>query len=109
MELDHRPRGGFGIGVSLKVTQGERHPIQYYREKELETEIVCDVCTPRYAIYGVFGYLIVAHIIPCRSLRRISNSRKELALATSVDKDLADHLIGDALENVVSAFDGFGR
>ena len=26
-----------------------------------------------------------------------------------MDADLADHLIGDALENVVSAFDGFGR
>ena len=26
-----------------------------------------------------------------------------------MEKDLAEHLIGDALENVVSAFDGFGR
>ena len=26
-----------------------------------------------------------------------------------MDKDLAEHLIGDALENIVSAFDGFGR
>lgn len=34
---------------------------------------------------------------------------KELALAQSVDRDLAEYLIGDALENVVSAFDGFGR
>jgi hypothetical protein len=32
-----------------------------------------------------------------------------LALAESSDNELADHLIGDALENVVSAFDGFGR
>ena len=39
----------------------------------------------------------------------MSAEGKELALAQSVDKDLAEHLIGDALENVVSAFDGFGR
>jgi hypothetical protein len=35
--------------------------------------------------------------------------RKELVLAQSPDKELADHLVGDALENLVSAFDGFGR
>lgn len=34
---------------------------------------------------------------------------RELDLAATVDADLAEHLIGDALENVVSAFDGFGR
>jgi hypothetical protein len=34
---------------------------------------------------------------------------KELALAETIEKDLADHLVGDALENLVSAFDGFGR
>ena len=41
--------------------------------------------------------------------KNLELARKELALAESVDKDLAVHLIGDALENVVSAFDGFGR
>ena len=49
MEFDHRPRGGFGIGISMKVTQGTPHPIRHYREKELETEVVCDACTLRYA------------------------------------------------------------
>ena len=32
-----------------------------------------------------------------------------LALAGSQERDVAEHLVGDALENVVSAFDGFGR
>jgi hypothetical protein len=41
--------------------------------------------------------------------KNLELANKELALAGSVDKELADHLIGDALENVVSAFDGFGR
>lgn len=111
MEFDHRPRGGFGIGISLKVTQGERHPIQYYREKELEMEIICDVCTLRYAIYGVFGWCpdCGAHNSLQILTKNVELARKELALATSVEKELADHLIGDALENVVSAFDGFGR
>jgi hypothetical protein len=111
MEFNHPPRGGFGIGISLKVTQGARHPIQHYPERELETEVVCDACTLRYAIYGVFGWCPncgvhnSVHILS----KNFELARKELSLAETVEKDLADHLIGDALENVVSAFDGFGR
>jgi HJR/Mrr/RecB family endonuclease len=41
--------------------------------------------------------------------KNIELAKKELALAEAVDKELADHLVGDALENLVSAFDGFGR
>jgi len=41
--------------------------------------------------------------------KNLELAKKELALAETAEKDLADHLVGDALENVVSAFDGFGR
>jgi hypothetical protein len=111
MEFDHQPRGGFGIGISLKVTQGARHPIQYYREKELETEVVCDACTLRYAIYGVFGWCpdCGIHNSVLILTKNFELARKELILAETAEKELADHLIGDALENIVSAFDGFGR
>jgi hypothetical protein len=111
LEFNHRPRGGFGIGISLKVTQGPRHPIRYYREKELETHVICDNCTLRYAIYGVFGWCPDCGIHNSVQIlsKNLELAKKELALAESAVKDLADHLIGDALENVVSAFDGFGR
>lgn len=111
MEFNHRPTGGFGISISMKVTQGPRHPIKYYREKELETEVVCDNCTLHYAIYGVFGWCPDCGIHNSFQIltKNLELARKELVLAESTDKELADHLIGDALENIVSAFDGFGR
>ena len=111
MEFDQPPRGMFGIGISMKVTQGERHPIRYYREKELETEVLCDNCTLRYAIYGVFGWCpdCGAHNSMQILTKNLELAKRELALAASAEKELADHLIGDALENTVSAFDGFGR
>lgn len=111
VDFDHRPSGGFGIGISMKVTQGARHPIRHYREKELETEVVCDACTLRYAIYGVFGWCPDCGIHNSVQIltKNLELANKELVLAESVDKELADHLIGDALENVVSALDGFGR
>lgn len=111
LEFEHKPRGLFGIGLSLKVQASAPPPIRYYREKELETEIVCDVCTLRYAIYGVFGWCpdCGVHNSLQILLKNLELARKELTLAASAESELADHLIGDALENIVSAFDGFGR
>jgi hypothetical protein len=111
MEFDHRPRSGFGIGLSLKVTRDAPHPVQYYREKDLETEVVCENCKLRFAIYGVFGWC--PDCGQHNSLQILSKNlelvRKELHLAQTAEKDLAEHLVADALKNVVSAFDAFGR
>lgn len=111
MEFDYKPRGGFGIGISLKVTNGPPHAIRYYREKKLETHVVCENCTLRYAIYGVFGWCPDCGIHNSRQIltKNLELAQKELVLADAVEGELAEHLIGDALENAVSAFDGFGR
>src|SRR6202049_2246301 len=111
LEFDHKPHGAFGIGFSMKVTRSGQQPIRYYREKQLETKVTCDKCTLRFAIYGVFGWCpdCGTHNSLQILSKNLELAKKELALAGTVDADLADHLIGDALENVVSAFDGFGR
>ena len=111
LEFEQRPVGLFGIGISLKVQAGRPHPIKYYREKQLETEVVCDHCTLRYAIYGVFGWCPDCGVHNSTQIltKNLELAKKELALAESVDKELGAHLVGDALENIVSAFDGFGR
>jgi hypothetical protein len=111
LEFEHKPRGVFGIGLSLKVKASAPLPIRYYREKELETAITCDGCTLRYAIYGVFGWCpdCGVHNSLQILIKNLELARKELALAATAEGELANYLIGDALENAVSAFDGFGR
>jgi hypothetical protein len=111
LEFEHKPRGLFGIGLSLKVQASAPFPIRYYREKELETAITCDGCTLRYAIYGVFGWCPDCGVHNSLQIltKNLELARKELTLAASAEAELANHLIGDALENTVSAFDGFGR
>jgi hypothetical protein len=110
MEFDHRPSGGFGIGISMKV-EGRPHPIHYYRERSLETEVVCDVCTLRYMIYGVFGFCpdCGAH----NSLQILKKNfdlvEKALAFAEPLEATMAQHWVCNSLEDCVSAFDGFGR
>jgi hypothetical protein len=111
LEFDYKPQGGFGIGVSMKVTGGPQRFHHWYREKELETHVVCDHCTLVYAIYGAFAFCP-----DCGSHNSLTILRKNLeiaeklvALAGAQERELAEHLVGDALENIVSAFDGFGR
>ena len=111
LEFEHKPQGIFGIGLSLRVQRSGPLPIHHYREKELETAITCDSCTLRYAIYGIFGWCPDCGVHnSCQILaKNLELARKELALAGTAEAELAHHLIGDALENAVSAFDGFGR
>jgi hypothetical protein len=102
--------GPFGIRISMKVTT-QPYPLRYYHEPTLETDVVCDRCTLVHAIYGAFAFCpdCGSHnslTILCRNLELAG---KMLKLAAAQESDLAEHLVGDALENVVSALDGFGR
>ena len=111
LEFDHKPEGAFGIGFSMKVKPGRLTPIHHYREKQLETEVVCTHCTLRYSVYGVFAF--------CPDCGRHNSIQilnknlevvgKMLEMATREEKVLAEKLIENALEDCVSAFDGFGR
>jgi len=111
LEFDHKPKGAFGIGISMKVKTGRQTPIHHYREKELETEIVCVNCTLRYAVYGVFAFC--PDCGQHNSLQILDKNLelvgKMLDLAVAAEKDLAESLTANALEDCVSAFDGFGR
>jgi hypothetical protein len=110
LEFDHKPSGAFGIGMSMTV-EGRPHPIRHYREPRLETGVVCEKCTLRYRIYGVFAYCPDCGRHNSRQIldKNLELAGKQLNLAASVEEELSDHLVADALENVVSAFDGFGR
>lgn len=110
LEFNHQPRGGFGIGISMKVT-GQPTPIRHYRERKLETEVVCDQCTLRYMIYGVFGYCPDCRVHNSRQIltKNLELVEKLLGVAETQEPALAVALVENALEDCVSAFDGFGR
>lgn len=109
-DLRHQTRGGF-LKLSVEY-RGHSHPVHYYVEKDLETEVVCDKCTLHYAIYGVFGYCPDCRTHNTRQIleKNLELVEKQISLAAKADDpELTAYLIADALENVVSAFDGFGR
>ncbi len=111
LEFEHKPKGAFGIGISMKVKPGRPTPIHHYREKQLETEVTCSNCTLRYSVYGVFAFC--PDCGQHNSLQILDTNlkliEKLLDLATGADPSVADTLVANALEDCVSAFDGFGR
>jgi hypothetical protein len=112
LEFNHKPRGAFGIGLSMKVERGAPVPIRHYREKALETHVTCAACTLAYAVYGVFAYCPDCGVH--NSVQILKNNlalaKRQVVLAQSLDDaELRRHLIEDALENCVSTFDGFAR
>ena len=112
-QLDHRSPPGSLLGLSISATfkPGTLPPIRHYREKTLETDVVCEACTLSYTIYGVFGFCPDCGQHNSRQIleKNLELAEKQIALAGTLEGDIVAHLIGDALENVVSAFDGFGR
>ena len=112
LEFDYKPEGAFGIGISMKVSPHRLTPIHKFREKKLETEIVCASCTLRYAVYGVFAFCpdCGQHNSSQIFDKNLELVEKMLGLAAGADdKDVSERLIENALEDCVSAFDGFGR
>jgi hypothetical protein len=109
-EFDIKPKGPFGIGFSLKVT-GSATPVSRYLEPRLETELMCDGCSLRYAIYGLFAFCPDCGIHNSLQIlnKNVEVVRKLLALAAATDDGLRERLVENALEDAVSAFDGFGR
>jgi hypothetical protein len=111
MEFDTGPIGPFGIRASLKFDPWSAPPLHRYREKELETSFECPNCSLKYAVYGVFAYCpdCGQHNSLQILVRNLEIVSKELDLASTSDADLSGVLVANALEDCVSAFDGFGR
>lgn len=111
LEFESKPRGSFGIGISMKVKPGQIPPIHLYREPDLEKYIECPNCTLKYAVYGIFAFcpdcgqhnsLQILHA-------NMEIIRKMIEMASLSSPDVAEKLIENALEDCISSFDGFGR
>ena len=87
--------------------------IHRYVERQLETEVTCDSCSLEFAVYGVFascpccGQLNALKVV----LSSLETAKKKLALSEdpSLDEELRQDFVKDALTGSVSAFDAFGK
>lgn len=109
-QLEQSTRNSF---IQIKVkTSGDPVRIQYYRERELETHVICDSCGLEFAIYGVFATCpdcnrLNASVIFVKS---VEVAKKRLLLLDSIEDDsLKEAVLKDSLSGGISAFDAFGK
>lgn len=99
--------------INLRVDYKQSHrSIAYYAEKELETNLVCESCTLEYAVYGKFAYcpdcgadntlqILMGNLYLVRKL--LVQAKEE------EDPAFQEYLVQNALEDIISSFDSFGR
>jgi hypothetical protein len=111
-DLERSTKGGF-LQIKVSLT-GLDFPLRYYRERDLETSVTCDSCGLEFAIYGVF-----ANCPDCGRLNALTMLTKSIEVAgkklnfldsqESLESELKEAVLSDALGGAVSSFDGFGK
>lgn len=84
-----------------------------YLEQQLETEVHCDICTLDFSVYGIFascpccGQLNALKVL----LSSLDTATKKLRLSEveSLELELREDFVKDALTGSVSAFDAYGK
>ena len=87
--------------------------IHRYLERQLETEVSCDNCSLEFSVYGVFascpccGQLNALKVM----LSSLETAKRKLLLSKepTLDSELRQDFVKDALTGSVSAFDAFGK
>lgn len=109
-DLERSTRGGF---LRIKFEYKENlPPIQYYREKSLETNVHCVNCSLDFSIFGLFAFCPDCGVHNSIGFleKNLELASKEVDFATYQEDPLMQgQLVENALQNAVAAFDGFGR
>jgi predicted RNA-binding Zn-ribbon protein involved in translation (DUF1610 family) len=107
-----RPTGGM-ISISVEVKRGALPSVRYYVEEKLKQEVTCDKCGYRYAVYGIsFHCPLCGQGNLIQHLERSAKTVRVLAdeagrIAGEHGQDVGERMLGNALEDVVSLFEGF--
>lgn len=103
--------------IQIKVTERRDPPffhIRRYREKDLETSMVCDGCGLHFSIFGAFASCPDCSQINAFTAFRKSAEvgKKKLDLVLNLDgigKDIIENEFKSILSDTVAAFDGLGK
>jgi len=107
-----KPTGGL-ISVRVELKRGSLPSVRYYVEEKLKQEVTCDKCRFRYAVYGIsFHCPLCGRGSLSQHLARSAATVRILAqeadrISSEHGRDVGDRMLGNALEDVVSLFEGF--
>lgn len=104
-------KGMFNISLSYKP--GSLPSVRQYSEQKLKQEVVCDKCTFKYAVYGISFQCplcgegnLVQHLTRSVAIIRVLVDESH-GISQKAGEEVKQRLIDNALEDVVSLFEGF--
>lgn len=106
----NRDKGLIRLDISVRRTPVVLHD---YIETQLETDVICNKCELRFAIYGVFGSCPACGELnalkACQASLETSRKKVSLSEDKSLDLEFRNDFLSDALCGSISAFDAFGK
>ena len=106
----NRSRGFIRLDISVRRAPVVLHD---YVEAQLETDVICNKCELKFAIYGVFGSCPACGRLnalkACQTSLEISKKKVTLSEDKTFDSRLRNDFLSDALCGSISAFDAFGK
>lgn len=104
-------RGAIQIRVEVR-DEWRSIPLALYREREVETDVTCQECGLRFAVYGVF-----ATCPDCTGMNASAVFHKSMEAAVKrlslldgdLDPEIGEALLSDVLGSAVAAFDALGK
>lgn len=108
-----RKHTGGMISISVEVKRDALPSVRYYVEEKLKQDVTCDNCGYKYAVYGVSFHCplcgqgtLVQHLErSAMTVRVLANEADKIA--AEYGQDVGERMLGNALEDVVSLFEGF--
>jgi hypothetical protein len=101
------------FSFELSFKPGPLPNVRYYTEEKLRRKVVCDNCGFQYAVYGVSFHCplcgkgnLSVHLTRNVEITQVLIDESEKMLKDE-KADIAQRMIGNALEDVVSIFEGF--
>jgi hypothetical protein len=101
------------IQFKVSVKDNFNFPINYYREEELETRLICDNCQLEFAIYGVFSKCpdcneTNAFLIFQKSME-VVGKKLEIFSKPEIPIEILEISLSSILSSSIAAFDGLGK
>lgn len=107
-----RPSGGL-VSIRVEVKRGALPSVRHYVEEKLKQEIIYNKCGFRCAVYGISFHCplcgkgsLTQHLEQSGATVRILAEEAE-RISSEHGSDVGDRMLGNALQDVVSIFEGF--
>jgi hypothetical protein len=106
-------KSGSMFSISMSYKPGSLPSVRHYVEEKLKRTVICDNCSFKYAVYGISFHCplcghgnLLTHLKNSAETIRILIRESNL-IGEKYGRDVSQKMIENALEDVVSLFEGF--